>query len=43
MLMLTGWLTQGAITTESFWFALLAGLVISIVNTILSAVLLENK
>jgi putative membrane protein len=43
MLMLTGWLTQGAITTEGFWFALLAGLVISIVNTILSAVLLENK
>src|SRR5688572_11086875 len=36
MLMLTGWLTGGAVTTQNFWWALVAAIIISIVSTILS-------
>jgi putative membrane protein len=36
MLMLTGWLTGGAVTTASFWYALAGALIVSIVSTVLS-------
>jgi putative membrane protein len=42
MLMLTGWLTNELITFTDFWQALLAGVIISIVSTILSMVLADN-
>ena len=42
MLMLTGWLTGGGVTTDSFWSALLGALIISIVSTVLSWFLVEN-
>ncbi len=42
MLMLTGWLTGGGVATDGFLPALLGAIVISIVSTILSAVLVED-
>jgi putative membrane protein len=42
MLMLTGWLTNNLLTFESFWQALLAGILISIISTVLSMVLADN-
>lgn len=42
MLMLTGWLTGGGVAVEGFLPALLGAIVISIVSTILSAVLVED-
>jgi putative membrane protein len=42
MLMLTGWLTGGRISTETFWAALLGALIISVISTILSWFLVDN-
>jgi putative membrane protein len=42
MLMLTGWLTAGGVTTVDFWSALVGALIISIISTVLSWVLVEN-
>jgi putative membrane protein len=42
MLMLTGWLTGGGVTTDSFWSALIGALIISIVSTVLSWFLVEK-
>jgi putative membrane protein len=43
MLMLTGWLTGGAVTTANFWVALLGAVIISVVSTILSWFLGDRK
>ena len=43
MLMLTGWLTSGGVSTVDFWSALLGALIISIISTVLSWVLVENN
>jgi putative membrane protein len=43
MLMLTGWLTGGGVNTTDFGAALLGALIISIVSTVLSWVLVDNK
>jgi putative membrane protein len=42
MLMLTGWLTGGAVSTANFWWALVGALIISIVSTVLSWFLVEQ-
>lgn len=42
MLMLTGWLTGGAVSAENFWAALLGSIVISIASTVLSWFLVEK-
>ena len=42
MLMLTGWLTGGAVSTDSFWSALLGAIIVSIVSTVMSWVLVDN-
>jgi putative membrane protein len=43
MLMLTGWLTGGAVTTVDFGAALLGALIITIISTVLSWFLVEQK
>jgi putative membrane protein len=43
MLMLTGWLTGGAVTTSNFWWALVGAVIISIVSTVLSWFLVEKS
>ena len=42
MLMLTGWLTGGAVSTDSFWSALLGAIIVSIVSTVMSWGLVDN-
>jgi putative membrane protein len=47
MLMLTGWITEqlfgdGLVSTQGFWWALVAGIIISIVSTILSMFLSDG-
>jgi putative membrane protein len=42
MLMLTGWLTGGAVSTANFGWALVGALIISIVSTVLSAFLVDK-
>jgi putative membrane protein len=43
MLMFTGWLTGGAVSTDGFWPAFLGAIIISIVSTILSWFLPDKK
>ncbi len=43
MLMLTGYLSDGRLQVESFWVALLGGIVISLVSTLLSLFLSDNE
>ena len=43
MLMLTGWLTGGSVSTSGFWMALVGALIISVVSTVLSWFLVEDK
>jgi putative membrane protein len=43
MLMLTGWLTGGAISTDNFLSALIGALIVSVVSTVLSWFLVEQK
>lgn len=43
MLMLTGWLTGGQISTDGFWPALLGGIIISVVSLVLNMVLSDNR
>lgn len=42
MLMLTGWLTGGGVSTDGFGAALLGAIIISIVSTVLSWFLVER-
>lgn len=42
MLMLTGWLTGGAVSTANFGIALVAALIISVVSTVLSWFLVSD-
>ena len=42
MLMLTGWLTGGAVSPANFGWALVAALIISVVSTVLNAVLTDK-
>ena len=42
MLMLTGWLTGGAVSTANFGWALVGALIISVVSTVLSWFLVSN-
>lgn len=42
MLMLTGWLTGGRVTTTNFWWALVGAVIISVISTVLSWFLVDK-
>jgi putative membrane protein len=43
MLMLTSWLTDPRFVVDSFWWALLGSIVISVISTVLSAMVREDR